>query len=83
MRKDIRLIMDKLYLLDAEREALEKQAEEAIQEVCDFNAGLTNCSGDGYLVIDDDSANVGMLACLNGKTKANKLTLEEYEKFTI
>ena len=57
--------------------------ERKIQEVCDFDAYLTYCAGDGHLVGNDATTNVAPLYCLTGKSKSNKLTAEEHRKHCI
>ena len=54
-----------------------------IRTVCDFNARLTCLAGDGHLILNEDTADVATLDCLNGRTIANKLTKEEHRKFCI
>jgi hypothetical protein len=57
--------------------------ERKIQEVCDFDAYLTHCAGDGHLVGNDATTNVAPLYCLDGKTKKNKLSAKEHLKHCI
>lgn len=57
--------------------------ERKIQEVCEFEAYLTFCAGDGHLVGNDANNSVAPLYCLDGKTKDNKLTHEEHLKHCI
>lgn len=52
--------------------------EAKIREVCDFDAYLTWCAGDGHLVGNNSTANVAPLYCLDGKSKSNKLTQEDH-----
>ena len=54
-----------------------------IREICDFNARLTWCAGDGHLILNEDTANVAPLWCLTGKSNDRKLTEEEHESFCI
>lgn len=57
--------------------------DEEIKKVCEFNAGLTFCQGDGHLVINVDTARVAGLGCLQGISETNKLTIEEFNDNTI
>lgn len=54
-----------------------------IREVCDFNARLTWCAGDGHLVLNEETANVAPLGCLTGKTTTNKLSEYDHESASI
>jgi spermidine synthase len=54
-----------------------------IRSVCDFNARLTCLAGDGHLILNEETADVATLDCLNGITITNKLTEEEHRKFCI
>jgi len=67
---------------DAYEKALER-LELKVREVCDFNARVTFCAGDRHLIINEETASVSPLFCLNGKTKNNKLTEEEHRKQSI
>ena len=57
--------------------------ENKLREVCDFNARLTWCKGDGHLVLNEETASVARMACLNGRTENDKLTEEEHYSFSI
>lgn len=57
--------------------------EEKIRNVCDFNARLTWCAGDGHLVLNEETFSVANLGCLNGKTAKNRLTEEEHLNWGI
>jgi len=57
--------------------------EKKIKEVCDFEAYLTWCTGDGHLVGNDETMSIAPLYCLEGKSKRNKLTAEEHKYFCI
>ena len=52
--------------------------EVKIKEVCEFEAYLTWCAGDGHLVGNADNSSVAPLFCLKGKNKRNKLTAEDH-----
>jgi hypothetical protein len=79
MEKEI----DKMCLLyDKYAEQLEK-FELKVREVCDFNARITFCAGDGHLILNEENGNVARLNCLTGRTKTNKLTEEQHEEFCI
>lgn len=55
-----------------------KVLEDKIKEVCEFEAYLTWCAGDGHLVGNSDNTSVAPLYCLNGKSKHNKLSAEDH-----
>lgn len=59
------------------------QLEKRIREVCEFNARLTWCSGDGHVVLNEDTAEAAMLECLIGRTKQNKLTVQQHLRWCI
>jgi hypothetical protein len=57
--------------------------EVKVREICDFNARITFCSGDGHLVLNEVTSNVAPLSCLFGKSKSNKLTETAHERQCI
>ena len=59
------------------------QYEVEIRKVCDFEARLTWCAGDGHLILNEDTSSVATLNCLNGRTEKNKLTQEEHLEYCI
>ncbi len=59
------------------------QYEAEIRKVCDFEARLTWCAGDGHLILNEDTSSVATLNCLNGRTEKNKLTQEEHLEYCI
>ena len=59
------------------------QYELEIRKVCDFEARLTHCAGDGHLILNEDTSDVATLNCLKGRTENNKLTEEEHLKYCI
>lgn len=83
MRKDISAAFDKMETSHDRYEGFLCALESKVIEVCDFNAGVTFCAGDGHLVINADSANVATMNCLIGKSKSNKLTVDEHLRFCI
>ena len=64
-------------------EAACAKLEEKIKSVCDFDAYLTWCAGDGHLIGNGDTASVAMMGCIHGKTENNKLTAEEHLEYCI
>ena len=75
--------LNKLHTIFSKYETEFNIIDEKIKEICEFNAGLTFCSGDGHLVINSDTSNVAPLYCLKGKSKSNKLTEEEHRNNCI
>jgi hypothetical protein len=57
--------------------------ENEVRKICDFDARITYCVGDGHLVMNADmpGAGVATLECLEGKTVKNMLTAEQHYKF--
>ncbi len=76
-------LLEKVFIAHVKYEVAVESVNYKLKEVCDFNAVLTWCSGDGHLVLNEETSNVATLNCLDGKTSKNKLTEEEHEKFTI
>ncbi len=79
----------KKALLKAERaeqklhSAISDFAIEA-QKVCGFDVSACICAGDGVLLNTPlDDILVANPRCLEGKTEKNKLTFEEFKKFTL
>ncbi len=79
MKKDIERVVKLRYKYESACRILEHK----IQKVCDFEAYLTHCAGDGHLVGNSDTTNVAPLYCLNDKTKSNKLTSEVHKSYCI
>jgi len=79
MKKEIDNLI-KTY--DAYEKALE-ELEFEVREVCDFNARVTFCAGDRHLIMNEETASVAPLFCLNGKNKTNKLSEEDHRKYSI
>jgi hypothetical protein len=76
-------LLNKIIKKKDELDLLEQQADIEINKICAFEAGLTFCEGDGYLIINTETTNVANLGLLNGKTETNKLTEAEHEKYSI
>jgi len=76
-------LMNKVFSAHSKYEFAVKNVNDKLKEVCDFNASLTWCAGDGHLVLNEETSNVASLNCLNGKTAKNKLTEQEHEKYCI
>lgn len=79
MRKEIDKLIKSYDAYEKALEGLELKA----REVCDFNARVTFCSGDGHLILNEETSSVSPLFCLKGKTKDNKLTEEEHRYRSI
>lgn len=79
MRKEIERV-EKLYSI---YENAKTELTNKVRSVCDFNAVVTYCDGDGHLVLNEDTAAVASMSCLDGKSRHNKLTAEEHEKHCI
>jgi len=60
-----------------------KELEIKAREVCDFNARITWCEGDGHLVLNEETTSVATLDCLFGRSATNKLSEDEHLKFCI
>lgn len=75
--------LNKMISLYEKYEKQREKFENKVRKVCDFNARVTFCAGDGHVIIDEETAEVATPNCLFGKTKKNKLTKEEHEKFCI
>jgi hypothetical protein len=54
-----------------------------INDICDFDAKITHCAGDGLLVLNLNTANVATLDCLKGKHSKNLLTEEEHDRMSL
>jgi len=76
-------LINKIVKKKEELDILEQQADIEINKLCDFEAGLTYCEGDGYLIINTGTTNVANLGLLNGKTEKNKLTEAEHTRYCI
>jgi len=59
------------------------ELEVKVRELCDFNARVTFCEGDRHLLLNEDTSTVSRFHCLNGKSNANKLTVEEHENNSL
>lgn len=57
--------------------------EKKVREVCSFNARITYCSGDGHLILNEETSSVARISCLIGRTIENKLDEEEHDRFCI
>ena len=75
--------LNKIIKMKDELDLLEQQADIEINKICDFEAGLTFCEGDGFLIINTETTDVASLGLLNGKTETNKLTEAEHKKYSI
>jgi hypothetical protein len=79
--------MKKLFLdLERKKESYDnalKKAETEVRKICDFNARITFCEGDGHLLLNEETARVSRLNCLIGKSELNKLSDDEHENFSI
>jgi len=60
-----------------------EQLEKRIRNVCEFEARLTWCAGDGHLVLNEETSQVATLRCLIGRSSHKKLTETEHLKFCI
>ncbi len=83
MKKDIKKLLDKGNKLNNELDNVIDSLNELVNDVCEFDAGITLVSGDGFLVILPDTGDTADLGCLLGKTKSNKLTLKEFEEWGV
>ena len=73
----------KLQKMNSDVEKCLMELSSEVNEVCEFHAGLTIVSGEGLCVINEDEADVASIGCLKGKSKSNKLTLEEFNSQTF
>lgn len=83
MRKDIAKDLDKLEVLYNKYKAQFDKLDKKINEITDFEGGITYCAGDGHLVINTETSDVAFLSCLFGKSKSNKLTEETHLDYCI
>lgn len=60
-----------------------EKVEKNVREVCDFNARITFCAGDGHLILNEENSEAATLDCLQGRSKKNKLTEEEHLLYCI
>lgn len=74
-------LLNKIIKTKDELNLIEQQADIEINKICDFEAGLTYCEGDGYLIINTETSDVATLDLLNGKSETNKLTESEHKKY--
>lgn len=58
-------------------------ADRRLRKICDFNARLSFCAGDGHLVLNEDTAVVAKLDCLAGKSMRNKVTIKDHEFWSL
>ncbi len=79
MKREIHELHKARQRYEGKFEVLQKK----IKEVCEFEAYLTWCPGDGHLVGNDETVSIAPLYCLDGKSKINKLTAEEHKHFCI
>lgn len=83
MRKDIQKAIEELKIHHSIYEGYVGALASLAMEVCDFDADITYCAGDGHLVLNLETATVSTLDCLKGRTKKNKLSASEQKKFAI
>lgn len=79
----MKALLNKVFSTHEKYEVAVENVNDKLKEVCDFNAALTWCAGDGHLVLNEETNSVAALNCLNGKTAKNKLTEEEHKKYTF
>ena len=83
MEKKILKLFERAVRAQEKYKQIEEELEKELKEICDFNVGVTFCQGDGVLLIDDDSSDVFVKDCLKGKSKRNKLTLDECQGLSL
>lgn len=79
-------LSSKIKKLDQSYEAYEElrdRLSDQINDICEFDACITYCSGDGHLVLNLETSAVAFVSCLKGKTKQKKLTDVEHWAFSI
>ncbi len=76
MQRAMSKVIKKWDAYDSARIELELK----VREVCDFNARIDWCAGDGHVVLNEETSHVSSLGCLHGKTEDNKLSEEEHLK---
>jgi hypothetical protein len=76
-------LLNKIIKKKEELNLLEKKATIELNKICEFEASLTNCEGDGYLILNIETSDVAGLFLLDGKTEKNKLTSEEHKKYSF
>ena len=79
MNKSLNNSIQKLNQLRYKIDVLEKEVILKIYSLCEFEASLTYCEGDGYLILDLDNANTSVLSCLDEITTDNKLSRDDFD----
>lgn len=79
----MKALKNKLFSTREKYDVAWENLNDKIKEVCDFNAQLTLCASDGHLILNEKTASVATLNCLNGKTVKNKLTEQEHSEYCI
>lgn len=74
MNRKIRTLLSARFKYEL---ALEK-ANEALAELCDFDASIEFPTGDGCVVLNSDTHDVAPISCLKGKSKLRKLSSEDH-----
>lgn len=74
--------LNKLHKAHEKYEKAYNEVDEIVKNVCDFEAGLTHCAGDGHLILNLNNSNVASLGLIHGHSEENKLTEEEFNKYT-
>jgi len=77
---------DQLQALTKQRAKLEKVEDalaEDAQQLCDFDVHITWLADDGYLLLCTKNDSVASFDVLNGKTRSNKLSYEEFRQWTF
>jgi len=79
----MKALKNKLFSTREKYDVAWENLNDKIKEVCDFNAQLTWCAGDGHLILNEDTTSVATLNCLDGKTVKNKLTEKRHFEYCI
>ena len=82
MKKKIEKLLQKAEKLQEKFEEVSNELQREIQPLCNFEVGVTFYQGDGVLMINENS-DVGSFSSLEGKSKTNKLTNDEFSSFTF
>jgi hypothetical protein len=83
MNKKIENLIRRTQIAHDNFERLNTKLSEEVNSICDFKAEVTFCEGDGLVVLDVDTSDVGTLDCLEKASKKNKLTRDGLFEYGI
>ena len=83
MNKKTAKMYQRLCKLYDAAEKLTCKLDKEVQKICEFEVSTTYCAGDGILLMDLATADVGSFICLQNKNKKNKLNRHEFKRKTF